>query len=304
LPYQCVDNSSIQKRQPTEIQVPDDDYATNLERECKDINTENESKVRTLIFFADDSKIRNICRRIVGSSSDPKLEKKNLYTWFIFICIVLSVIMMAVEGPLQRFEDDLVIPPEGFVITELVLLSVFVVDILFHIIADGLIVLPTSYLRNYWNVFDATMVLIQIVAQFVPLMGKSYAVPLITSMRALRLFRVVRYFEGIRLLFLDLFHGIPNIIFAGVLMLVMYIPFALYAVNIFGGRFYFCNDGDANGSEDCHGEFFEIDALSIYQPRIWENPYKYSFDTFGLSLLHLVEIASGEGWVRIHLPQC
>jgi len=304
LPFKCVDNRSIQKRQPTEIQVPDDDYAANLERECKDIVAENESKVRTLIFFADDSKIRNICRRIVGPSSDPKLEKKNLYTWFIFICIVLSVIMMAIEGPLQSFEDNLVIPPEGFLITELVLLSIFVIDILFHIIADGLIVLPTSYLRNYWNVFDATMVLIQIVALFVPLMGNSYAVPLITSMRALRLFRVVRYFEGIRLLFLDLFHGIPNIICAGILMLVMYIPFALYAVNIFGGRFYYCNDGDANGSEDCYGEFVEIDALSIYQPRIWENPYGYSFDSFGSSLLHLVEIASGEGWVRIHFPQC
>lgn len=304
MPFKCVDNRSIQKRQPTEIHVPDDDYAANLEREYKDIFAENESKVRTLIFFADDSKIRNICRRIVGPSSDPKLEKKNLYTWFIFICIVLSVIMMAIEGPLQRFEGNFVIPPEGFVITELVLLNIFVVDILFHVIADGLIVLPTSYLRNYWNVFDTSMVLIQIVAQFVPLMGNSYAVPLITSMRALRLFRVVRYFEGVRLLFLDLFHGIPNIICAGVLMLVMYIPFALYAVNIFGGRFYFCNDGDANGFEDCYGEFFERDALSIYQPRIWENPYGYSFDSFGSSLLHLVEIASGEGWVRIHLPQC
>lgn len=211
--------------------------------------------------------------------------------------------MMAIEGPLQSFEDDFAIPPEGFVIIELVLLGIFVIDILFRIIADGLIVLPTSYLRNYWNVFDASMVLIQVVALFVPLMGNSYAVPLITSLRALRLFRIVRYFEGIRLLFLDLFYGIPNIICALILMLVMYIPFALYAVNIFGGRFYFCNDEDANGFEDCYGEFFEIDALSIYQPRVWKNPYGYSFDSFGTSLLHLVEIASGEGWVRNHLLQ-
>jgi voltage-dependent calcium channel len=292
---------SIEKRQPTEIQAPEDDYIANLEKEYKDIRAENEAKVRTLIFFADDSEVRNICRRIVGTSSNAEFEKKNMYNWFIFICILVSVIMMALDNPVDRLQNQLVIPVEAFIITELVLLGIFILDILIHIIADGLLVLPTSYLRNGWNIFDAIVVLIQLVVVFVPLMGNSSAVPLIESMRGLRLFRIVRYFEGVRTMFVDLLHGIPNIICAGILMMVMYIPFALYAVNIFGGRFYLCNDGNANGIDDCFGEFVEVDVLSIYQPRVWANPYGYSFDTFGLSLLHLVEIASGEGWVRIPL---
>ncbi|KAI8579947.1 hypothetical protein K450DRAFT_239855 [Umbelopsis ramanniana AG] len=289
---------AIENRQPTEIKTEEDDYLANLEKEYKEIQVENEAKVRTLLFFADDSKVRNICRRIVGSASDPELEKKNLYNWFIFTCILLSVILMAIEDPVDRFEDTLPIPLEAFFFTEISLLAIFILDILIHIIADGLLILPTSYLRNCWNIFDSIVVLIQIVAVFVPLMGDSRAVPLIESMRGLRLFRIVRYFEGIRTMFVDLLHGIPNIICASVLMLVMYIPFALYGVNIFGGRFYFCNDGDANGIDDCFGEFVEVDALSIYQPRIWANPYGYSFDTFGVALLHLVEITSGEGWVN------
>ncbi|KAG2185318.1 hypothetical protein INT44_002108 [Umbelopsis vinacea] len=288
----------FESRQPTEIKAEEDDYIANLAKEYKEIHVENEAKVRSLLFFADDSKIRNICRRIVGSASDPELEKKNLYNWFIFICIVVSVIMMALENPVDRFQDNLFIPLEAFFITEIVLLGIFILDILIHVIADGLLILPTSYLRNSWNVFDAIVVLIQIVAIFVPLMGNSSAVPLIESMRGLRLFRIVRYFEGIRTMFVDLLYGIPNIVCASVLMLVMYIPFALYGVNIFGGRFYFCNDGDASGINDCFGEFVEVDALSIYQPRVWANPYEYSFDTFGLGLLHLVEITSGEGWVN------
>jgi hypothetical protein len=102
-----------------------------------------------------------------------------------------------------------------------------------------------------------------------------------------------------RLLFLDLFHGIPNMICAAILMLLMYIPFALYGVNIFGGRFYYCNDVDVEGRWECFGEFPSPDALSIYLPRNWANPYSYSFDSFGVALLHLVQIASGEGWVSL-----
>ncbi|KAH8553006.1 Ion transport protein-domain-containing protein [Umbelopsis sp. PMI_123] len=288
---------SWETRKSAETQVPEDDFTANLEKEYKDIADENQSKVRTLIFFAENSKIRHVCRRIVGSSSDPEAEKKNLYNWFIFTCIVVSVILMAIDDPVLRFEQRPLISYDDFFVVEVILLAIFVIDILIRIIADGLLVLPTSYLRNNWNVFDLIVVLIQVVAMFVPLIGSGRAVPLIESMRGLRLFRIVRYFEGMRLMFLDLLHGIPSIICAGALMLVMYIPFALYAVNIFGGRFYLCNDGDVEGVEECYGEFVEVDSQSIYQPRVWANPYGYSFDSFGVSLLHLIQIASGEGWI-------
>lgn len=294
--YYC-NFSSVPEGPHAEKVAQYDDYDVNVAKDNREIRDEKASKIKMLIFFGSNSTVRRMCRQIVGSSSNPNEEKRNLYNWFIFLCILLGALLTTIDTPVRRCQNDPLIAPNVFLYLDNIILGIFVIDILIRIIAEGLFILPTSYLRNNWNVFDTVVVTLQLVAAFGPLMGDSRVVPLIQSMRGLRLFRIIRYFEGVRILFVDLFHGIPNMICAGVLMLLMYIPFAIYGVNIFGGRFYYCNDGDAEVYSDCLGEFVSDDVQSIYLPRNWANPYTYSYDSFGVALLHLIQIASGEGWV-------
>jgi hypothetical protein len=279
----------------------DDDYEANITKDEEALEKETAQKIKTMIFFGQDSKIRKLCQRLVGSSSNPLEEKKNIYNWFIIICILFTTILTALDDPVRRFKNTPYVSFEVFFILDNVILVIFVFDIIIRIIAEGLIILPTSYLRNNWNIFDLLIVILQIVAAFVPLISSTRAGQLIQSFQALRIFRIVRYFESMRLIFLDLFLGIPNMVLALLLMVIMYIPFALYGVYLFGGRFAYCNDVDVHGIEVCYGEFAIEEPHPIYQPRIWDNPYHYNFDTFGQALLHLVMIASGEGWVRKYL---
>lgn len=279
----------------------DDDYETNVIKDQEALEKQTAQKVRTMIFFGQNSEIRKLCQWIVGSSSNPLEEKRNIYNWFIICCILFATILTTLDDPVRRLQGNPFISYTAFLYLDNAILIIFVLDIIIRIIAEGLIILPTSYLRNNWNIFDLIIVILQIVAAFGPLIGSTRIVRLIQSFQALRIFRIVRYFESMRLIFMDLFHGIPNMILALMLMISIYIPFALYGVNLFGGRFQYCNDGDALGIDDCHGEFSIGEGHPIYQPRIWNNPYHYNFDTFGQALLHLVLIASGEGWVRITL---
>jgi voltage-dependent calcium channel len=91
-----------------------------------------------------------------------------------------------------------------------------------------------------------------------------------------------------------------------VLLAVLYmIPYAVWGLNVFAGRFFLCNDGNALGKADCQLEYSAspIDSSLVFlAPRVWENPYPsttFSFDSFAHSFLILFEIVSLEGWIDV-----
>jgi hypothetical protein len=112
--------------------------------------------------------------------------------------------------------------------------------------------------------------------------------------------RIVYYVDGMRIIFVDLIYGLPKMIDAVALNLLVFIPFAIYGCYLFSGRFLLCNDDSVGSQNSCWGEFpaTDDDNTNILIPRVWQNPYEYSYDNFGKSLLHLFENASGEGWVK------
>jgi hypothetical protein len=81
------------------------------------------------------------------------------------------------------------------------------------------------------------------------------------------------------------------------------IPFAIYGVNLFNGRFQICNDNSGNiaNLSDCFGEWNSTpysNAWPLLAPRSVSNPY-YNFDNFGSSLFILFQIVSQEGWIDV-----
>jgi hypothetical protein len=128
--------------------------------------------------------------------------------------------------------------------------------------------------------------------------GEQYA-SYMRVMRTLRSLRIVYYVQGMRVIFLDLLYGFPKMLDAVALNILVFVPFAIYGCYIFSGKFKLCNDSDSESISMCFGEFKSEDEenTDILLPRVWKNPYDYSYDTFGAALLHLFECASGEGWV-------
>mgnify|MGYP001589488007 FL=1 len=125
--------------------------------------------------------------------------------------------------------------------------------------------------------------------------------------QAFRALRLIGLSSPIRSTFYNvLIVGAGKIVDASILAILYIIPFAVWGLNIFNGRLYFCNDSSVATKFECAGEFMNTvtvisdaastvtDNWSYMAPRIWTNPYVWTFDTFRGSLLILFEIISLE----------
>ena len=88
--------------------------------------------------------------------------------------------------------------------------------------------------------------------------------------------------------------------------------FAVYGVQLYGGRLARCNDIRVKLQKDCEGIFLRRLAVTkmnvstkgvirpaILVPRVWSNPRNFDFDNIGHAMLAMFEMLSLEGWVEI-----
>lgn len=269
-----------------------DEYEINVAKENKDMVLENLKVFRSVFFFKANNPLRKTCTRLVDSF---------IYNTVIVFFLCTSVMLAIWDDEAHRQEN-----PEWSYVAEQYqrcMLVVFWIDSLIHIISRGVLVLPGSYLRSMWNVLDLSVLSAQTLV-FLVVEKSHYRESLLRVLRTLRSMRLVYYVEDIRVIFLDLVHGLPSIIDAIALNTLVFVVFAMYGCYIFSDRFAACNDTGSVGTMDqCHGEF-KTDDLHILVPRVWDNPYQYSYDTFATSILHLFECASGEGWVSDNITFC
>lgn len=233
-------------------------------------------------------------------------------------CVLISILVVILDEPSTRklrstnhdvdlitFNDVSVIGGwTTYDIIDIVLGCVFVLEMIIRIIADGFIFPQHAYLRHAWNRLDFVVT----VLNFGTLFSNNQDLPrALGTIRSMRILRLIRYFGGVRDVFIDLFHAFPLMLDAMLLTFLVMIPFSVYGVNIFGGRFWTCNDDSVGGRLECMNEFVldvgsgDDYSLPLLVPRSWSNPYMnlYSFDDFPIALRHLFSLTSTEGWVDI-----
>ncbi|KAI8343217.1 Ion transport protein-domain-containing protein [Chlamydoabsidia padenii] len=267
-----------------------DEYELNVAKENKAVVLENISLFRSMVLLKPNHPIRQWVAKITHHQF-----YQNLMMGFVCLSLILAI-----------YTDDTfrIHHPSTTYILESIqisLLAIFFVDIVTRMVDNGIIMLPESYLRNIWNVLELASLLSQvgIMVYWEDNHGLLTGASILRCLRILRIMHLVNYIQGMRIIFLDIMYGLPKLLDAVALNLIVFIPFAIYGCFIFGGRFSLCNDGVVNGRRDCLGEWISTDDdnQDILVPRIWSNPYQYSFDSFGKALLHLFECASGEGWI-------
>ncbi|KAH7056681.1 Ion transport protein-domain-containing protein [Linnemannia elongata] len=261
---------------------------------------------RALFILPSNNRFRQWCRRVVGPRTGRKIVTMNWFNWAIFATILVSIGVVIVDDPVDRLKAKVT-----GVTTRLDILDdidyattiIFVVEQALRILADGFLFTPTGYLRDLWNVLDLGIVLmscIKVFGQIDHLFSLSRAV---RALACLRVIRLVRYFEGVSAMFAAIGKALPRMVVAMLLTFLLFWPFAIYGVNIYAGYFYKCNDQTILYKSECVGEFMELpsgdDNAEILVPRIWANPYDYSFDTIQAAILVLFEMASQEGWILV-----
>ncbi|KAL7311607.1 calcium channel protein [Mucor circinelloides] len=272
-----------------------DEYELNVARENKAVIVENLNVFRSIIILKKDNVVRKVC---------TQLATRDSYNWFIVGLICISTLLALWADESNREQHPVLIRTVIGPLHALLLL-IYWIDVFIHMIADGVFMLPRSYMRNAWNLLDMMNLTGQFVLTILSVADIDSPEKLtlyggyLRILRTLRSMRIVYYVHGMRVIFLDLVYGLPKMIDAVALNFLVFVPFAIYGCFLFSGRFFICNDGDVGSKQGCLGEFASADDdnFGILLPRTWKNPYDYSFDTFGKSLLHLFECASGEGWI-------
>ncbi|CAG8488519.1 6193_t:CDS:10 [Ambispora gerdemannii] len=268
----------------------------------------------SLWFLSPRNRIRHYCQllvppsygeRMFGTAPSPTLSL--LFSITIFLCIVASVVVAAITHPAYQKRYFIQIGSENritwFWIVDAVFTGIFTLEFLVKIIADGFLLTPNAYLLNVWNVLDFFV------------LGSFYVNLLATLFHATNVSRSVRVFKALRALrlinlsssiketfYAILIAGFPRILDAALLSISLIIPFAIYGQNIFSGLLFSCNDNDPSikSKFNCTGEFQDTPYYwTIWAPRVWANPYEWSFDNFRSALLILFEILSGEGWIDV-----
>ena len=266
---------------------------------------------KSLWIFTADNPIRRVCQLVVAPSRGERFEGSdpNPLAWWCFsaltyAAIVCIVILACITTPLYQISYFAAHGDSKFnwiTWSDVAFATIFTVEAIIKIIADGFLFTPNAYIRNVWNDIDFFVLItlwINVAADLTDRGGLSRA---FRAFKALRALRLVNISDTARQTFQDvIISGFWNILSAVVVAMSLLIPYAIWGLNIFNGLMFSCNDGNVADKTQCVGEYQSSPQnWNVLAPRSWANPLFYNFDNFGFSLAILFEIVSQEGWINL-----
>jgi len=155
-------------------------------------------------------------------------------------------------------------------------------------VALGLVLDKGSYLRESWNVLDFFIVC----SSLVDLALTSIDLPVIKILRLLRTLRPLRFIShnvAMKTIVVALLESVGHIVNVMIVVMVVWIMFAILGVNLFAGKFFYC-------SIDPYQLHTETECL--YVGGQWKR-YDSNFDSVPQAMMTLFVVSSLEGWPDI-----
>ena len=152
----------------------------------------------------------------------------------------------------------------------------------------GLVMDDGSYLRESWNVLDFFIVASSIIDM--SLTGVN--LPFIKVLRLLRTLRPLRFIShnvALKMVIVALFDSVGSIFNVVIVVLIVWLMFAILGVNLFAGKFFYCTEMTY---------FTETEQECINRGGEWLNA-KATFDDVGSAMLTLFGVSTLEGWPNV-----
>ncbi|NXC88287.1 CAC1B protein, partial [Cercotrichas coryphoeus] len=215
----------------------------------------------------------------------------------ILIVIALSSIALAAEDPVQAESPR----NDALKYLDYIFTGVFTFEMVIKMIDLGLLLHPGSYFRDLWNILDFIVVSGALVAfAFSGTKGKD-----INTIKSLRVLRVLRPLKTIKRLpklkavFDCVVNSLKNVLNILIVYMLFMFIFAVVAVQLFKGRFFYCTDESKELEKDCRGQYLDYEKNEVEaQPREWKK-YEFHYDNVLWALLTLFTVSTGEGWPTV-----
>ncbi|KAI5632670.1 ion transport protein domain-containing protein [Phthorimaea operculella] len=172
----------------------------------------------------------------------------------------------------------------------------------------GILLHPGAYLRDLWNIMDAAVVICALVSFGFEIGGvKKGAGQNLSTIKSLRVLRVLRPLKTIKrvpklkAVFDCVVNSLKNVINILIVYILFQFIFAVIAVQLFNGKFFYCNDISKNTFEDCQGSFFVYEQNSLLpkvEKRKWTTQ-SFHYDNVATAMLTLFAVQTGEGWPQV-----
>ncbi|KAF0036998.1 hypothetical protein F2P81_009872 [Scophthalmus maximus] len=166
----------------------------------------------------------------------------------------------------------------------------------------GLFLHQGSYFRDLWNILDFIVVSGALVAFAFTGSSKGKDISTIKSLRVLRVLRplkTIKRLPKLKAVFDCVVNSLKNVLNILIVYMLFMFIFAVVAVQLFKGRFFFCTDESKEFERDCRGEYLVYDRDEVKaQKREWKK-YDFHYDNVAWALLTLFTVSTGEGWPQV-----
>eukprot|EP00062_Callorhinchus_milii_P011414 gi/632957387/ref/XP_007894449.1/ PREDICTED: voltage-dependent N-type calcium channel subunit alpha-1B [Callorhinchus milii] len=241
----------------------------------------------SMFVFSPTNPVRRACHYIVNL---------RYFEMCILLVIAMSSIALAAEDPV------LAVSPRNDVLKYLdyVFTGVFTFEMVIKMIDLGLILHPGSYFRDLWNILDFIVVTGALVA-FAFTADKGKDLNTIKSLRVLRVLRplkTIKRLPKLKAVFDCVVNSLKNVLNILIVYMLFMFIFAVIAVQLFKGKFFYCTDESKEFEKDCRGQFLVYEKEVEAQPREWKK-YDFHYDNVLWALLTLFTVSTGEGWPTV-----
>uniref|UniRef100_A0A671TJW5 Voltage-dependent P/Q-type calcium channel subunit alpha-1A n=1 Tax=Sparus aurata TaxID=8175 RepID=A0A671TJW5_SPAAU len=220
------------------------------------------------------------------------------FEFSILSVIAMSSIALAAEDPV--WPDS----PRNNVLRyfDYVFTGVFTFEMLIKMVVLGLFLHQGSYFRDLWNILDFIVVSGALVAFAFTGSSKGKDISTIKSLRVLRVLRplkTIKRLPKLKAVFDCVVNSLKNVLNILIVYMLFMFIFAVVAVQLFKGRFFYCTDESKEFERDCRGEYLVYDRDEVKaQKREWKK-YDFHYDNVAWALLTLFTVSTGEGWPTV-----
>ncbi|XP_069465799.1 voltage-dependent N-type calcium channel subunit alpha-1B isoform X3 [Ambystoma mexicanum] len=243
----------------------------------------------SMFVFSPTNPVRRLCHYMVNM---------RYFEMVILMVIALSSIALAAEDPVQSDA------PRNDVLKymDYIFTGVFTFEMVIKMIDLGLLLHPGAYFRDLWNILDFIVVSGALVA-FAFSGSKGKDINTIKSLRVLRVLRplkTIKRLPKLKAVFDCVVNSLKNVLNILIVYMLFMFIFAVVAVQLFKGKFFYCTDESKELQSDCRGQYLiyekhnEIEA----QSRQWKK-YEFHYDNVLWALLTLFTVSTGEGWPTV-----
>ncbi|CAG5867207.1 unnamed protein product, partial [Menidia menidia] len=127
----------------------------------------------------------------------------------------------------------------------------------------------------------------------------------INTIKSLRVLRVLRPLKTIKRLpklkavFDCVVNSLKNVLNILIVYILFMFIFAVIAVQLFKGKFFYCTDESKGLEKDCRGQFLDYGRDDVVpQARVWKK-YEFHYDNVLWAFLTLFTVSTGEGWPMV-----